>query len=241
MKRKNRNSAALCLITLFLLSAFARENFGQQSNPFFAQNFIKSIRAVSEDFDAGSGKIFDGKSGSESDNLPSTKKQTGNYTRPNAGERIKKYAKRTFGGSALLGTVAAAGFAQLIDSPEEWEDDSRGFARRVGSAFGKTVIEETTVYALDEALKLDSNFYRSGKKDFRSRLKSAVLSTFTARKPSGRRVAGIPRVAGALTGNIVAAEFWYPKNYDFKDGLRYGASSLGFDVLVNLFREFFPK
>ncbi len=234
------------MITLFLLSAFARENFGQQSNPFFAQKLGKPTRRIAADFNVSAVKIPDFAENSTQgfarrESSPIIKNQTGNYTRPNANERFKKYAGRTFGGYALLGTVVSAGFAHLIDSPEEWENDSRGFARRVGSAFGKTVFEETTVYGLDEALKLDSNFYRSNRRDFGSRLKNAFLTTFTARKESGKRVIGIPRIAGALTSNIVAAEVWFPRNYDYKDGLYYGAASLGVDVLVNLFREFFPR
>ena len=246
MNKKNFNLKALFLVTLFLLSFSAQENFAQQSNPFFAQKFVKSNRQIAADFNFNAAKNFDVAEKSTEEFAPRkssslVKKQSGSYTRPDASERFKKYAGRTFGGYALLGTVASAGFAHLIDSPPEWEDDSRGFARRVGSAFGKTVVEETTVYALDEAFKLDSNFYRSGKKDFGSRLKNAFLTTFTARKANGKRVIGAPRIVGAFTSNIVAAEVWFPNNYDYRDGLRYGATSLGVNVLVNLFREFFPR
>lgn len=243
MQRNKINLIALCLITLFLLGNFSENISGQQSNSFYRQTtIVKSGRVITADFNANNRTDFFAKETFPTGNrISPNEKQTVAYTRPNAEKRFKKYANRTFGASALLGTVVSAGFAQLIDSPEEWENNGTGFARRVGSAFGKTAIEETTVYGLDEALKLDSNFYRSGKKDFGSRVKNAFLTTFTARRANGKRVIGVPRIVGAYTSNVIATEAWYPPNYNYKDGIRYGTYSLGFNVLVNVFREFFNR
>ncbi|MGI8787004.1 MAG: hypothetical protein ACR2HG_04490 [Pyrinomonadaceae bacterium] len=236
------NSTALSLVTLFLSGVFSSAVFCQQSNNQFHQAaIVKSNRAISDDFNSTNKNRFfpEKKSSPQAEDFPAAP-QT-NYSRPNADERFKKYIKRTFSPIALLGDVVSAGFAQAIDSPEEWENNGKGFARRLGSAFGKSAIEETVVYGLDETLKLDSNFYKSGKRKFSDRLANAVLTTFAARKPDGKRVVGFPRIVGAYTSNIIATETWYPKNYDYKDGLRYGTISLGYDVLVNILKEFFYR
>ncbi|HMT09327.1 MAG TPA: hypothetical protein PKA82_15090, partial [Pyrinomonadaceae bacterium] len=116
-----------------------------------------------------------------------------------------------------------------------------GFARRVGSNFGKNVIRNTTIYAMDEALKLDSHYYRSTKRDVGSRLGNAVASTFTARTQSGKRTIGAPRIIGTYAANVIAAETWYPRGYDWKDGMKSGTISLGVNSMINIFREFVFK
>jgi hypothetical protein len=168
-------------------------------------------------------------------------KQTGNYTRPTAGERFKRSANRIFGPVSLGTKVLSAGISTATNSPEEWGGNWKGFGKRFASSMGKSIIKESATYTLDEAFKLDSTFYRSQKRDTKSKLSNAVLSTFTARKADGKRVVGVPRLVGTYSSSIIAAETWYPKRFDYKDGLRSGTISLGVNVAVNLFREFFRK
>jgi hypothetical protein len=111
----------------------------------------------------------------------------------------------------------------------------------VASNFGKNVIKQSVQFGLDETLKLDSHYYRSQKKDFGSKFTNAVISPFTARTEGGKRVFGIPRVAGTYTAHIVAAETWYPDRFDWKDGLKSGTISLGFNAAFNLVKEFVKK
>lgn len=163
------------------------------------------------------------------------------YTRPNAEERFKKYVNSAIGPTSFIGPVFSSTFRQIRNRPEEWEKTSSGFARRFGNSVGRNVIKQTITYGLDEALKLDSNYYKSQKKDFKSKFSNAVLSTFTARTPSGKRVFGAPKIIGTYSSAIIANETWMPKRFDYKDGFRDGTMSLGTGVLVNLFKEFFLK
>ena len=142
---------------------------------------------------------------------------------------------------AIGKTVASAGIATWRNSPEEWGDRWEGFGRRVASGFGKNVIKQTTTYGLDEALKLDSHYYRSDKKDFGSKVANALISPVTARNKDGKRVVGIPRIAGTYTSSIVAAEAWYPARYSWKDGVKSGTISLGMNAVFNLVKEFVWK
>jgi hypothetical protein len=163
------------------------------------------------------------------------------YVRPDRKTRQKNYFKSIFGPYALARTVVGAGISTARNSPEEWGGQWEGFGRRVASNFGKNAIKQTVVYGLDESLKIDSKFYRSKKRDFGSKIKNAVISPFTARSESGKRVFGVSRIVGTYTSSIVAAEAWYPKRYDYKDGLRNGTISLGLNAAFNLFKEFIKK
>jgi hypothetical protein len=163
------------------------------------------------------------------------------YVRPDAESRRKNYLNRIFGPYALARTVLGAGISTARNSPEEWGGQWEGFGRRVASGFGRNAIKQTTIYALDESFKLDSKFYRSQKRDFGSKVKNALISPVTARTSSGKKVFGFPRIAGTYTAAVVAAETWYPKRYDYKNGLRSGTISLGFNAAFNLFKEFTKK
>ncbi len=163
------------------------------------------------------------------------------YVRPDRKTRQKNYFKSVFGPYALARTVVGAGISTARNSPEEWGGQWEGFGRRVASGFGKNAIKQTVVYALDESFKIDSKFYRSKNRSFGSKVKNALVSPFTARKENGRRVFGVSRIAGTYTSSIVAAEAWYPKRFDYKDGLRNGTISLGFNAAFNLFKEFIKK
>lgn len=164
------------------------------------------------------------------------------YTRPSATERAKKYADRTVGPYTLIGVAAGAGVAQASDSPEDWENNIKGYARRVGSAFGENALEQTIVFGLDEAFKVDSLFYKKGRgTKFGARVANAIITTVTARTPSGRRIPGFARVAGVYASNLISTTTWYPDRFSYKDGLRQGTISLGFNAGFNLLREFiFP-
>ncbi len=163
------------------------------------------------------------------------------YVRPDSKTRFKRYVNGMIGPVTLARAVGRAGISTWQNSPEEWGGQWEGFGKRMASALGKNVIGRTTVYGLDEALKLDSHFYRSKKRDVGSRIRNAFLSPVTARNTRGKRVIGVPRIVGSYTSSIVAAEAWYPDRYDWKDGVRNGTIGFGFSAAFNLFKEFIWK
>jgi hypothetical protein len=98
------------------------------------------------------------------------------------------------------------------------------------------------MYGLGEAFKLDSRYYRSPKgSGTAAKIKNALISPVTARDKNGHRVVGFPRLVGTYTASIVAAETWYPARYDWKDGMKSGTISLGFNAAFNLVKEFLWK
>ncbi len=175
------------------------------------------------------------------DDKQTSSTQQAAYVRPDKKNRIKHYAKSMFGPEALIKAVANAGISTAKNSPREWGPHWEGFGRRFSSNLGKGIINSTVSYGLDEAFKLDSRFYRSQKRNVKARVANALISPFTARNESGKRVFGFPKIAGAYTSNVIAAETWYPARYNYKDGLKSGTISLGMSVVFNLVREFWKK
>jgi len=163
------------------------------------------------------------------------------YVRPDAKAREKRYIKSIFGPYSLAEDVALAGFNTWRNSPKEWGPTWEGFGRRVGSNLGKSIIRHSVQSGLDEVFKVDSYYYRSKDKSFGAKVTNALISPVTARTENGKRTIGIPRIAGIYASSIIAAEAWYPSHYTWKDGLKNGTYSLGFDAGFNLIKEFIWK
>ncbi len=170
--------------------------------------------------------------------------QTGSrkgYVRPDPKTRLRRYVMRMFGPTAIGKSALSAGWSTWRDSPEEWGDQWKGFGKRFASSLGQGVIKHSAIYGLDEALKYDSHFYRSEKRDVSSRITNALLSPVTARDKDGKRVVGVPRLVGTYSSSIIAAETWYPARLSYKDGLKNGTVSLGMNAVFNLIKEFVWK
>lgn len=160
------------------------------------------------------------------------------YERPDAKQRFRNYLKNLGSPLALGYYAGTAGLLTFRNSPKEWGDHGDGYARRFANVAGKHAIRTTTIYALDEALKLDSSFYRSKDRSLTARLRNCVFSAVTARDRRGKRVLGIPVIAGGVLSEVVSSSGWYPRRYDYEHGLKGGAISIGVTAGLNLFKEF---
>ena len=172
---------------------------------------------------------------------PGLNSNANGYVPPDPATRRRRFINSMVGPFSIARTIGTAGISTWRNSPEEWGPTWEGFGRRVASNFGKKAIKQTTKFGLDEVLKVDSHYYRSKDKSVGARVGNALISPVTARNRSGKRVVGIPNLAGTYTSSIIAREAWYPDRYDWKDGVRSGTISLGFSAAFNLFKEFVWK
>lgn len=213
-----------------IFSAAASSSYGQDPSPSPAEQAVITTK----------GGVTVPKSVGTVLNLTATQQQA-SYVRPDPKVRLKRYLNGMVGPVALAKQVVGAGYGTWRNSPEEWGGQWEGFGKRLASGFGKNLIKQSITYGLDEALKLDSHYYRSEKKDVGSKIKNALLSPVTARNSKGKRVIGVPRLVGGYTAGIIAAETWYPSRYDWKDGAKSATYSLGISAAYNLFKEFVWK
>jgi hypothetical protein len=138
-------------------------------------------------------------------------------------------------------SIVRAGLTTGRNSPSEWGGGWEGFGRRFASNMAKDAIKNTSIYVLDETMKLDSKFYRSRDRHPSARIRNAIFSAVTARDREGKRVLGVPKLVGTFSSNIIASTTWYPKRYDLEHGLKGGVISLGMNVAFNMVKEFVWK
>jgi hypothetical protein len=178
---------------------------------------------------------------SVSTSVSTTNPQPGlTYTRPTEKTRLRNYLFDAFGPYPIVGAEIAAGINQVQNTPPEWRQGAEGYGKRFGSDFGIAAVSTTTRYALAQAFKEDTLYYRCECKGLFPRLRHAVISTFTARRgDDGHRVFSFPALVAPYAGTMTAVYGWYPDRYGAKDGFRMGNYSLLGYVGGNIALEFF--
>jgi hypothetical protein len=162
------------------------------------------------------------------------------YERPTQRTMAANYVFDAFGPYPLAGAAVAAGIGQSGNEPPEWHQGVEGYSRRFGSDFGIAAAGTTTRYALAEAFKEDTLYYRCECRGVFPRLRHAIISTLTARLgDNGRRVFSFPALAAPYAGTMTAVYGWYPNRFGAMDGFRMGNYSLLAYMGGNVALEFF--
>ncbi len=162
------------------------------------------------------------------------------YIRPPETTKVRNYFFDAFGPYPIVGAAIAGGINQIQNTPPEWKQGAGGYSKRFGSDLGIAAVTTTTRYALSEALREDTLYYRCQCSGVLPRLKHAVISTFTARRGvDGHRVFSFPDLVAPYAGTMTAVYGWYPGRYDYKDAFRMGTYSLLGYVGANISLEFF--
>src|SRR5664279_1521408 len=161
------------------------------------------------------------------------------YTRPTDATKFRNYVFDLIGPYPVVGAAFAAGISQATNSPPEWKQGAAGYGKRFISDFGIAALSTTTRYALAEALREDTLYYRCECTGVFPRLSHAVTSTLIARRGAdGHRVFSLPALVAPYAGTMTAVYGWYPGRYDAEDAFRMGSYALLGSLGWNIAREF---
>ena len=161
------------------------------------------------------------------------------YIRPTQKTKLHNYFFDAVGPYPIVGAAFAAGINQAENTPPEWNQGAEGYGKRFGSNIAIAAVSTTTRYALAEAFREDTLYYRCECRGLFPRLSHAVISTFTSRRgEDGHRVFSFPALVAPYAGTMTAVYAWYPGRYNAMDGFRMGNYSLLGYVGGNLALEF---
>jgi hypothetical protein len=161
------------------------------------------------------------------------------YRRPTERTKVRNYFFDTFGPYPVVGAAILGGINQADKTPPEWGQGAGAYGERVGSDFGIAMVTTTTRYALAEAFREDTLYYRCECRGVLRRLGHAVISTVTARRgDDGYRGLSFPALVAPYAGSMTAVYGWYPSRYSAADGFRMGNYTLLAFVGENIAKEF---
>jgi hypothetical protein len=161
------------------------------------------------------------------------------YACPTEKMRLRNYFFDAFGPYPILGAALAGGINQADNTPPEWKQGDAGYGKRFGSDFGIAATTTTTRYAVARAFGEDTLYYRCECEGVFSRLRDAVISTFTSRRgDDGHRVFSFPALVAPYAGTMTAIYGWFPGRYGAKDAFRMGNYSVPGCVGGNVALEF---
>jgi hypothetical protein len=162
------------------------------------------------------------------------------YTRPTQETKLHNYLFDALGPYPILGSAALAGISQADHTPAAWQLGAAGYAKRFGSDVGIAAISTTTRYALAQAFKEDTLYYRCECRGVFPRLSHAVVSSLTARHgEDGHRAFSFSAFIAPYAGTMTAVYAWYPDDYGARSALRMGNYNLLGSVGQNILMEFF--
>ena len=175
---------------------------------------------------------------------PVTQAQTPLATDPyvplSAGEKASLFGHRMIEFSAFGKTAFTSGLDQARDSPEEWGQGLAGYGHRFAHKYANRGLENAFGLLVAVPLHQDPRYFRSGESGAWQRTLHAARSSFITRTDSGGETIAAWRLAGNYGAQVVS-NLWRPERQrTVSDTLKRGTVSVGYDVISNLVKEFWP-
>jgi hypothetical protein len=154
--------------------------------------------------------------------------------------KLHYHAESIYAPSSILGLAAYAAVLQELDAPSEWRQGGAAYGKRVASMMAWSGIHSTLAFGLDATLHQDPRYVRSITGGFWHRSGHALRGTFLTRTDSGGETFSTWRF-GSDYGSAFLSNLWYPDRLNtVRLGFIQGSVTVGFDLLGNLGREFWP-
>jgi hypothetical protein len=154
--------------------------------------------------------------------------------------KLEYHVKCAVGPGAILGDAAYAAVLQADNAPLEWKQGGEAFGKRVASIMAWSGVHNALAFGLDSTLHQDPRYYRAGGTGFWRRSAHALRGTLLTRTDSGGETLSTWRI-GSAYGSAVISNLWYPDRLNTaRLGFIEGSVTLGFDLMGNLGKEFWP-
>ena len=154
--------------------------------------------------------------------------------------KLEYHAKCAFGPGAVLGDAAYAAILQADNAPMEWKQGAEAYGKRLGTMVAWSGIRNGLAFGLDSSLHQDPRYYRAGGSGFFRRSGHALRETLLTHTDKGGETLSAWRI-GSAYGSAFLSNLWYPDRLNnARLGFIQGSVTLGFDLMANLGKEFWP-
>ena len=162
------------------------------------------------------------------------------YVPLSTGEKASVFGHRMIAPSAFAKTAFTAGIDQAKDSPEEWGQGMAGYGRRFAHKYTNRGMENAFGFLVAAPLHQDPRYFRAEESGLVHRVLHAARSSFITRTDSGGESLAAWRLAGNFGAQVVSNAWRPERQRTISDTLHRGTVSIGYDVISNLLKEFWP-
>jgi hypothetical protein len=156
------------------------------------------------------------------------------------GEKYRLSLKRTFDPVEIFRLSTSAAINHWRNYPSEWGQGWDAFGVRVASQLGQQLVREQLEFGVWAADHEDPRWYRSDLTGVWPRTRYAIVHTFITKSDSGNTMLAYSRFVGDYGAGFISRQ-WYPDRFHTAgQGFEAGTISLGFDMGMNVVREFWP-
>jgi hypothetical protein len=156
------------------------------------------------------------------------------------GQKFRYRLQHSFDLEHVGRSLAGAALDEARNHPAGWGQGWDSFGVRVTSHLGQHVIKQQIMFGVEALAHQSPEHLRSRRTGFKNRLGDSIKYSFMASSDTGKLMPAYARFAGAY-GAAYISRAWYPREYHtFNSGFYTGTVSLGIDVGLNVFREFYP-
>ena len=158
------------------------------------------------------------------------------------GQKFKAVARGTFDPIQFAYYGFLAGIGQGTDDEPSFGQGALGYAKRYGTIFGDTTIENFMVAAVMPSLfHQDPRYFQMGKGSFGRRTWYALTRIFVTRADSGRRQFNASEVLGSAIGAGISTYTYHPEgDQKLASVMSVWGTQVGLDAVGNIFKEFWP-
>jgi hypothetical protein len=158
-----------------------------------------------------------------------------------SGDKFKLFVSSSISGSAVLGSLAGAGFAQAFNTPEGYGQGGEGYAKRFGSSMARNASNQFFgTFLLASALHQDPRFFVKSNPTLKEAIGLSVRRVFITPTDSGGEAFNWSGLVGPLMGESLAITYMPEGNKGVGDMLgRYG-TDIGVRAGTNVLRQYWP-
>jgi len=155
----------------------------------------------------------------------------------------RDFKRKMIGKGPLTRTLLAVTVAEINNSPHEWGRGWGGIAKRAGNSAGQRSVKATVELGVSTWTHEDLRYRRLGEGSLFRRMGHAALSTVWVRRDNGddSSTVAVGRITGAFAAAQVSRAWMPPRVATFGAGMQAFGGHIGFEVGVNMFREFWPR
>jgi hypothetical protein len=158
------------------------------------------------------------------------------------GQKFKTVARGTFDPIQFTYYLFIAGYGQATNDEAAYGQGALGYAKRYGTIFGDTTIENFMVGAVMPSLfRQDPRYFQMGKGGFGRRTWYAITRIIVTRGDSGKKQLNISEFTGSALAAAISTYSYHPRgDQNVTSVTSVWGTQVGLDAFANEVKEFWP-